>query len=254
MRSSFKPVLMCSALVAVCGLALAQPGTDTKKPPAPGNTAPAKPAAPAKPEAAKPAAPAGPEGMMDPKMMALMMPGPEHKKLDSMVGTFDAVCKFTMAPGAPEMTSKGTATNKWVLDGHFVEMTFTGDMMGQAFHGMGFMGYNNMSKQFESYWIDSMGTGMMMSTGSVSADGKTFNWSGECDDPMAGKRVKMRSVNKITDAGYIMEMYSPGPDGKEVKNGEITFTRTGGAAKPAKPAEPAKPAAPGNTAPAGGKK
>ncbi len=240
MRSSFKSVIMCSALLAASGLALGQNTADPKKPAAPAH-APATP-----PKDAKPATPPAPGGM-DPMMEAMMKagtPGAEHKKLEPMAGSFNVECKFVMGPpGTPETVSKGTAVNAWVLDGRFLQMTYQGDMMGMPFHGMGFMGYNNVSKQFESYWIDSMVTGMSMSTGTASADSKTFTWSGECDDPMTGKKKMSRSVNKIIDANtYTMEMFEAGPDGKDMKVGTLTFTRSGAA--------PAKPAAPTNTTPA----
>jgi hypothetical protein len=252
MRTSLKSVLMCSAVLAAAGLALGQQNTDPKKPaPTPSNTAPTPkpttaPTPPAKPGEAKPAAP-GNDPMMEAWVKA-NQPGEMHKKLEPMVGTFDVVSKFSMGPGAPEMTSKGSAVNTWTMDGRFVQMTYQGDMMGMPFKGTGFMGFNNVSKAYESYWIDSMSTGMMMSTGKVSDDGKTFTWTGEFDDPMTGKKKQSRSVNRIVDANtYVFEMFETGPDGKEVRSGELTFTRSG-AAKPAAKPE-AKPAT-GNTAPA----
>lgn len=246
MRSSLKSVFACTAVLAVSGMALAQQGHDPKKPTTPpANTKPAAPSA-AQPKGDKPAAAA--PGMEE--MMAAMRPGEMHKKLEPMVGNFDVVVKFWMAPGMPEQSSKGSSSNKWVYDGRFVEQSFSGEMMNMPFKGTGYTGFNTVAKQYESFWMDSMSTGMMMSSGKLSDDGKTINWSGESDDPATGKRVKIRMVTKMTDANsHTMEMYAPGPDGKEFKTMEIVYTRSG--ASPAKPEgakpEAAKPAPTGNT-------
>src|SRR5688572_163038 len=62
---------------------------------------------------------------MDPAMMEAMVkaatPGEAHKKLDGMVGTWNTEIKMWMMPGSDPMTSSGTAENRWVLGGRYVE-------------------------------------------------------------------------------------------------------------------------------------
>ena len=36
-----------------------------------------------------------------------------------------------------------------------------GEMMGMPVKGIGITGYNNMTQEYESYWIDNLGTGMI---------------------------------------------------------------------------------------------
>jgi hypothetical protein len=67
---------------------------------------------------------------------------------------------------------------------------------------------------------------MLISTGSVDATGKLMTFTGEWDDAMAGKKSTMREVFRIVDNDkHVMEMFMPGPDGKEFRNLEITYTR-----------------------------
>jgi hypothetical protein len=247
MRSATKSFVCCAAVVAAAGLALAQQGTEPKKPT--GNTPPAgKSPAVTPPKESKPAANTPPTGGMDPKMMEEMMkagqPGEMHKKLEPMVGTFDVVTKFRMDPSGEWQSSRGTATEKWALGNRFVQMSFDGQMMGGPFHGEGYLGYNNVTSEYESFWIDTWGTGMMYESG--KGDGKTITLNGECADPTAGgKKTKMKSVWHITDNNsHSLEMFGADKDGKEFKMMEITYTRAG-AGKP----EAAKPSAPGNTPP-----
>ena len=56
------------------------------------------------------------------------------------------------------------------------------------------MGYNNVTDQFESTWVDSMSTGTMMSKGTLSADKKTLTMNSECFDPMTKKPCAGREV------------------------------------------------------------
>jgi hypothetical protein len=160
------------------------------------------------------------------KMIEAGTPGPEHRVLDGMIGNWKADVKHWMTPEGEPETSTGTSTSKWILDDHYVESTFEGDMMGMPFEGRGVSGYDNLDKKYFSTWIDSMSTGHMLTKGSYDPGTKTFTYSGQCHDPMSGKLVTMRSVVKLTDADHhTMEMYAPGPDGNEFKNMEIHYTR-----------------------------
>jgi hypothetical protein len=161
------------------------------------------------------------------KMMELGTPGPAHRMLDGMIGNWQAEVKHWMEPGGQAETSTGTSSAKWILDDHYVESTFTGDMMGMPFEGRGVCGYDNIKKKYFSTWFDSMATGFMVSEGTFDPSTKTFTYTGQAPDCFSGKYVAMRSIVKMVDADHMtMEMYGPGPDGKEFKNMEIAYTRT----------------------------
>ena len=166
---------------------------------------------------------------MDPKMMEAMMaagtPGAAHKVLDGMVGTWNTKMTFWFAPGADPMGGEGISESKWVMGGRYIEQRFTGTMMGMPFEGLGYTGYDNVKKQYWGTWMDNMSTGMMMSTGSMGADG-TMTFHATYPDPMTGKDVKYEEKIKVVDADHtIFEMWAPGPDGKMYKQMEIHYTR-----------------------------
>ena len=169
--------------------------------------------------------PADQKAMME-AMMKAMTPGEPHKLLENMVGTFDAKVSSWMQPGAPPMVSTGTSVNSWILGGRFVEQKFNGSFMGQPFSGIGYTGYDNIKKQYWGSWMDSMSTGVMMSTGSTSDNGKTWKFTASMPDPMTGKDAPMEERVTVTDKNHhLFEMWSPGPDGKMYKMMEITYTR-----------------------------
>lgn len=169
-----------------------------------------------------------PAPMMDPAMMEAMMkagtPGDAHKKLDAFVGTWDTKATFWSVPGADPMSMTGTAESKWTMGGRYLEENFKGDFMGMPFEGHGVTGYDNVKKQYWGTWMDNMSTSMMTSTG--KNDGNTWMFSGSMTDPMSGKDSMVTSKITVTDNDHhIMEMWGPGPDGKNYKSMQIDYTR-----------------------------
>ncbi len=159
-------------------------------------------------------------------MMRAATPGDAHKKLASMIGTWDAKVKmYPMQPGAPVQESTGVSENKWVLGGRWVQETFTGNFMGMPFSGIGYTGYDNIKKQYVGTWMDTMSTSVMTSSGGPTGE-KTYEFSSTMDDPMTGKTMPVKSTMRIVDDNqHVMEMWAPAPDGKMFKMMEITYTR-----------------------------
>ena len=168
---------------------------------------------------------------MDPKAMMEMMakiaaPGPQHAFLKKLEGKWNQDVSWTMDPSQPEQKSKSTSVVKSIMEGRYSQEQATGQMMGQAFSGMGITGYDNVLKKFVSTWIDNMGTGIMTSEGTMSEDGKTINWTGQSSDPMTGTVSKVRMVTTFTDANHhTFELFGNMPDGKEAKMMTIVYTR-----------------------------
>src|SRR5262245_37267397 len=179
-----------------------------------------KKASGAKPDAK---APPGGDAAME-EMMKKVAPGPEHKVLDNMAGEWNVSAKFWMAPDAEPMDSKGTSTKKWILDGRFIQEDHSSEFMGMKFKGLGITGYDKMKQKYTAFWVDSMGTGMMMSEG--DAAGNVITYKGTMDDPMTGKRNKpMKSILTIVNKDkHVLEMHDLSL-GEKSKMGEITYTR-----------------------------
>ena len=142
---------------------------------------------------------------MDPAMMDAMMkagiPGDAHKKLDGMAGTWDTKITMWMMPGMDPMTSTGTSTNQWVMGGRYLE-------------------------QYWGTWMDNMSTAMMRSTGTASADGKTWEFEATMSDPMTGTDTTAKEKLTVVDADHhTLEMWMAGPDGKMFKSMEIAYAR-----------------------------
>ncbi len=157
---------------------------------------------------------------------AYMTPGDMHKVLAQAEVEWTTEGKMWMDPKSEPMTSKGECTYKMVLGGRYQELQFKGDMMGQQFEGKGLMAYDNFKKQFESTWIDNMGSGIMKTEGKYDPATKTFTMSGKLVDPMTSKECTVRETLQIVDNDtHVMTMYNTIGSQPEFKTMELTFKR-----------------------------
>jgi hypothetical protein len=137
------------------------------------------------------AAPPGAQGEMAQMMeawQAAMTPGEQHRFLSQFVGEWRTTSRVFMGgPGSEPMVSQGRATFRMIMDGRFLQQEYHGEIMGQAFHGMGLTGYDNTRKQFIGTWMDSMSTSMSHFKGGIDPAGRLLTMYGEMDEPRTGE-------------------------------------------------------------------
>ena len=151
--------------------------------------------------------------------------GPNHHKLDPLVGSYRVEAKFWMKPGsAPEITP-GTADFTWILGGHYLAMNYNSSFHGQPFQGQGLFGYSNVAGQYQSAWVDTMGTEIMMSKGNFDQSGALV-FNGEFKCPVTDNAMTTREILRIGTDRHTYEMWHPALDGSgEFKAMEITYDR-----------------------------
>ena len=158
----------------------------------------------------------------EPKMPT---PGPEHAFLKQFVGEWDSATKFRMGADQAWMESKGTESNR-LLGGFWLVSEWKGDMMGQAFQGLGNTGYDPTKKKYVGTWIDSMMPYLSSGEGSVDASGKTLTMTITSTDCETEKPCTMRMVQTVKDANTVVwSMHMTGKDGKEFECMSGTSTR-----------------------------
>lgn len=188
--------------------------------------------------AARPVAmeqPGDPEAMMA-AWMATMNPGPNHEHMKVFEGSWSAKIRhWEMGADAP-MDSTGEMTTIWIHGGRYLRSEYSGSMKWEPegddvpFTGTSLQGFNNITKEYESVWIDSVGTGIHMTKGTFDPASRTFTHKGEMLMPMpegGSMTIPSRDVTKIVSNDvYVMTMYHDmGEDIGEYKAMEITFTR-----------------------------
>lgn len=166
----------------------------------------------------------------DPAVMAVweqaMTPGRGHKRLEPLVGTFEATSEVWMAPGAPTKRGHGVSRQRWVLGGRFLQQIYRGKTMGLPLQGIGYTGYDNAQKRYVGVWMDTMGTGIMHSVGETEPTARKLDFTSTVTDFVTGKTAKLRSIVRIRDRDHhTFEMWSKDPTGKEFRSLRVEYTR-----------------------------
>lgn len=161
-------------------------------------------------------------------VIAAATPGTMHEYLVKSAGVWHGENTMWMAPNAAPIKSESTTTITPILGGRFVKVEMEGTMPGAGkYHGLAIYGYDNVSGQFVSTFVDNMGTGIAKATGTLSDDGKTLTWRYTYNCPVTKKPAVMRDVSKFTGANTkTLVMYGVNPKtGKEYKMMKIEMTR-----------------------------
>lgn len=148
-------------------------------------------------------------------------PGPEHKRFERLVGTWDAT---TTMHGMP--SSKGVETSR-LMGGLWLVSEFKSEMAGAPFEGHAMYGYDPDKKKYVGVWVDTQSTSFQLSEGTLSADGNTLTMTGEMKNPMGAGMVTITFVDTFTDANtrmFAMKMPMPGGGG-EVDMMTIAYKR-----------------------------
>ncbi len=152
--------------------------------------------------------------------------GPEHALLKQLVGTWKADVKWWIDPNGKAEVSTGKSVNTPALGGRFIREEYNGKMMGQPFQGIGFLGFDNVTKQYTSSWIDSMSTTMMTGTGSFDEATKSWSYASSFSCPLSNSKREVKSVTRLIDKNsHVFEMYDLTPEGTQFKTLEITYKR-----------------------------
>jgi len=172
---------------------------------------------------------AKPQSKQDLMMEAMLKfgpPGPEHKNLEPLVGTWTAKMKMWMDPSQPAIESDGVLTRKAVLGGRFVQEDYTGNVMGQSYQGVGTMGFDRAKKTYLSNWMDNMSTAVMDSKGQYDGAAKTWTFGCEETCPLTNEPVKSRHTLQIVNSNeQKMTMYRKTGNEPEMKCMELLLTR-----------------------------
>ncbi len=171
---------------------------------------------------------------MDPKMMEMMKkmtefgtPGEQHKMLSGYAGNWTTSVNMWHKPDTKPEASTGTAKFQMILDGRWLQQELSGQAMGMPYTGLGFVGYNNATKSFESIWMDTFSTTSMSGKGSYDKSKKTLSEKGQYFCPIKNGPRDYRTEWKFNDKNTMtFSMFGPGMnDEPEYKHMEVVYKR-----------------------------
>jgi len=232
LKTSLKTLTLVFAGAAITFGQTPAPKTDAASSPAISTKTSTAPAAPSAATTTSLSAQPSEAEMMK-QMMELAKLNENHKLLAGTAGTWSYVVKMWMDPKGAPTESKGTAIRKAVMDGRYVTGDYSGSfkmpgadgkMQEMNFKGMSMDGFDNAKKKFVSGWVDNMGTGIMVTEGTLDEATKTITYTGTFE--MApGMSFKVREVIKLTDKDHMAMEYFEDRGQGETKSMEINYTR-----------------------------
>jgi hypothetical protein len=152
-------------------------------------------------------------------------PNELHKGLTSWAGKWEQKGEFPMG------TWNGTVNYKPILGGRFVLAETTASMKvgdkPMEFEALQILGYDNVLKQYQTIWLDTMGTGMYFSPGTADASGKTVTYEAPAKDALTPQGRPFKVVITVDGPDkHTVELWDSKKDGKTlVKEGTIVETR-----------------------------
>jgi hypothetical protein len=165
---------------------------------------------------------------MDEEMMKVwqeyMTPGPMHELLAKSVGEWKTEISSWMDPSMPPTMTEGKSVCESIMGGRYFRTKETASFMGMPFEGSAVSGYDNATKKFFSYWVDNMGTGVLMTEGTYDEATKTFTYKGSGVGPTGEYNVR-EIIKHISGDESMFEMYMEEGGKPEMKMMEIKYTR-----------------------------
>lgn len=148
----------------------------------------------------------------------IAQPGPEHKELKKLEGTWDAV--FEMQG----QKSKAEAVYKSICGGMWMASDFKGEIFGLPYSGHGLDGYDQRKKKYVGIWVQSMESAPMHYEGTRDDQG-VLTMTGTSHGP-DGKPQKFKNTTAWKDDDHFtFKMFMVDADGKDQLAFTIEYTR-----------------------------
>lgn len=159
------------------------------------------------------------------KMVEAGRPGPEHAKLQPLIGTWSFNLSMWTDPSQPPATVTGTVERKWVMGGRFVQESVRGQSGGESFEGLGMWGYDSQQKKFSITRTCGFCGKTSQDFATCDASGKKFTYATEEACPLTGEMVKGRDEVVFESPDRIVVNVYKTLNGQEAKVMEIVTVR-----------------------------
>jgi hypothetical protein len=147
-----------------------------------------------------------------------------------MAGKWELAVKFWASPGAQPDTSSGTAENRMILGGRFLECRSSSGEGAAAMEAMTIIGFDRRTSLYQYIGLDTWGTYYITAAGKFDESKGVITFSGEDFDPMVNFTQVYDIVLTIIDNDqFISELIFKNPeltqDADSYKMVEAVFTR-----------------------------
>jgi hypothetical protein len=155
-----------------------------------------------------------------------MTPGPGQARLEPMVGTFNVKIRSWVAPNKPPVESTAVSVSVWVLGHRYIQSMLSGYVLNEPFDGIGYTAYDNVSKTYQTAWMDSGSTGMTWYRGGFDGATKAARMKATVPNALTGKPTPLELRLSIADNGdHMTELWGQGEGSAMFKMMELRYTR-----------------------------
>jgi Protein of unknown function (DUF1579) len=155
-----------------------------------------------------------------------MTPGPGQARLEPMVGTFNVKIRSWFAPNKPPVESTAVSVSVWVLGHRYIQSMLSGYVLNEPFDGIGYTAYDNVSKTYQTAWMDSGSTGMTWYRGGFDGASKSARMKATVTSALTGKPTPLELRLSIAENGdHMTELWGQGDGSTMFKMMELRYTR-----------------------------
>ncbi len=150
-----------------------------------------------------------------------------HENLRQYVGKYDLDIKMWL-PGAPPISSKGSAEISWAIKDRWLVNRAKGVMMGQSYESFSLHGYDSYAKNNVSATVSSMDNSLNVTRGViVDPTGKLAVEYGTLNEYLTDELNKpLKTVfRSITEDQFVLEIWDLGVGEAGIKVVEYTYNR-----------------------------
>lgn len=149
--------------------------------------------------------------------------GDEHRRLAALAGSWNVKQSLWLDDAKVPQVDAGTAVFTAVLGGRHLQQDLR-VRSNPPFQGLGFTGYDTVTRQYYTSWMDIHFTGVLWLHGDYDAAARVYRFSGAM--PAAdGESVPTREELRILDSRHVVARFFETRHGRESLVVELDYTR-----------------------------
>ena len=151
-------------------------------------------------------------------------PDTEHRMLAGLAGEWTVKQSFWTALGKPPKIDSGHASLVMILNGRHLRQTVHIDD-GTNFEGLGYFGYDPVTKAFFSTWMDVNFPGIVIARGELEPATRSVTLRGRMDTAQVSGPVPVREVLTVVDRDHLRYEFYETHKGIEALSVRLEYTR-----------------------------